>query len=479
MRKIIPKQKGEKVGVYLAFVAPPGGYVFVTPPLGLLYIAAWLRKRFNLNICIVNQRVEGWTSERLVKEIVAFAPDIVGLSCMTPSSYALPAVTRAIRTALPDALLVLGGPHIAAFGSEALAATAADVAVLGEGEVAMEQIVRAFIEGGDMADIPGLLRREDEGAIVANPGTLPFIEDLDTLPLPAYDLIDVSKYWRLPAMAPIPRRKYIALFSSRGCPYGCMYCHNVFGRRFRAHSAERIVEEIKCGMKQFGAEEVEFVDDCFNLDRKRLLAYSELLQKEVGPVKTIFPNAIRGDLLDVETVDAMVSAGMYHTSLSLESGTPRIQELIGKRLNIPKFLEAVALCADRGVFTNGYVMLGFPTETEEEMAETIRVASESKLHISSFFRVTPFPNTPLYRYVQEHSPEKLVDVSYNEMEYWRVKLNLSAVSDATLDRYLGKAFREFYFRHKRLFRIARDYPKPFLLPTYALMFLRRVMTGIV
>ncbi|MCK5862952.1 MAG: radical SAM protein [Candidatus Hydrogenedentes bacterium] len=478
MTKAAQINRQGKLRFFLAAVSPPSSCALVTPPLGLLYIAAWLRERFSLDICVVNQRVEGWSSERLVKEAIAFEPDIIGLGCMTPSSYALPGITEALRVALPNTLQVLGGPHIAAFGEDSLAVTAADAAVVGEGEVLMEQIVRAVIEGGTMADIPGLIRRDTDGTVVVNPGMQPLIEDLDTLPLPAYDLIDVSRYWRQPAMAPIPRRKYMALFSSRGCPYGCIYCHNVFGRKFRAHSAARMVEEIEYGMKTFGVEEVEFVDDCFNLDRKRVLEYSELLQQKVGAVKTIFPNAIRGDLLDVETVDALVGAGMYYTALALESGTPRIQELIRKRLNIPKFLEAVALCAERKVFTNGYVMLGFPTETEAEIKETIRVASESRLNIASFFRVTPFPNTPLYKYVEEHSPEKLAAVSYNEMEYWRVKVNLSAVSDKTLDWHLGNANRNFYLRPKRLYRLLREYPKPMLLPGYGWMFLKRIAAGL-
>jgi len=453
--------------------------VFTSPPLGLLYIAAWLRDRLSIEIRVVNQVAEGWSSERLAREIIAFEPDIVGLSYMTPSSYALPEITKALRTALPETLQVLGGPHIAAFGKDALAVTDADIAVAGEGEVVMEQIVRSHIEGCGMEDIPGIFRRDGEGNVLVNAGRQPLIENLDTLPLPAYDLIDVKRYWRQPSMAPIPNRKYVSLFSSRGCPYGCMYCHNVFGRRFRAHSAERMVEEVKFAVKTLGAEEVEFLDDCFNLERKRIFNYAELLQKEIGPVKTVFPNAIRADLLDETTVDALVGAGLYHTSLSLESGTPRIQELIGKRLNIPKFVAAVELCANRGVFTNGYVMLGFPTETAAEMEETIRVASESRLHITSFFRVTPFPNTPLYEYVAKHTPEKLVEVPYNDMEYWRVKVNLSAVGDEMLDMYLGRAFRTFYLRPGRLYRILRDYPRPLGLPMYAMMFVKRALTGIV
>ena len=461
-----------KKRLLLAFVAPPG-FDKVSPPLGLLYIAAYLRERFALDICVLNQRVEGWSSERLVKEIIAFEPDIVGLGCMTPSAYALPEITRALRVALPDTLIALGGPHVSAFGAAALAATDAHIAVVGEGEIAMEQIVRAHIEGGAMSDIPGLIRRDADGEIVVNPGTIPLIQELDTLPMPAYDLIDLRSYWRQASFVLFAGRKYLSLFSSRGCPYGCMYCHNVFGRRFRAHTAERIVEEVSWAIKQFGVNEIEFVDDCFNLTRNRVFEYSDLLQKRIGPVKTTFPNAIRADLLDAETADALVGAGMYYTALALESGAPRIQEFIGKRLDIPKFCNATVLCAERRVFTLGFVMLGFPTETAEEMEETIRVAAESKLHTASISRVTPFPNTPLYRYVSEHSPEKLANLSYNELNFWRMKVNLSSESDEIFDEIMATAYRSFYLRPGRLYRILRDYPKPWQIPFHGLDFLKR------
>lgn len=268
---------------------------------------------------------------------------------MTPSAYALPEITQAIRDALPDTLIVLGGAHVAAFGRAALADTAADVAVVGEGELTMEQIVRAFLEREGMECIAGIIRRDLNGNIVVNSGVQPLIKDLDSLPMPAYDLIDMSKYWSQQAFAPVPSRRYVSLFSSRGCPYGCIYCHNVFGKGFRAQSPERIIAEIKYVRKLTSAVEVEFLDDCFNLDRNRVLAYAELLLKEVGPMKTMFPNALRADLLDDEIVDALVSAGMYYSALALESGVPRIQKLIGKRLHISKFLEATALCSKRKV----------------------------------------------------------------------------------------------------------------------------------
>lgn len=468
-----------KTRLFLALVSPPNQYRHVTPPMGLLYLAAYLRERFPLDIKVVHQRIARCSSDDLARMAIDYDADIVGLGCLTPAAYALPAITRAIRTARPQTLIALGGPHVAASGEKVLADTDADIAVAGEGELAMEQVLEAYLGGGDMSAIAGLIRRTPDDGVVTNPGVMPIIHDLDSLPVPAYDLINIHDYHHMESMPPIPRRRYITLFSSRGCPYGCTYCHNIFGRRFRTHSAARIVEEIKQFKHQYSIDEIEFIDDCFNLDRQRVAEFSDLLLKETGPIKTAFPNALRADLLDEETVDALAAAGMYYTSLALESGSPRIQEMIGKRLNIPKYLEAVALCAQRRVFTNGFVMLGFPTETAEEIEETIRIAVESQLHIAHFFTLTPFPNTRLYEEAKTLCPEKMETISYSDIEYWKAPINLSALPDNVFEAYQRKAFYRFYLKPGRLYRLVRDYPQPHLLPLYATTFLKRVFKGLV
>jgi anaerobic magnesium-protoporphyrin IX monomethyl ester cyclase len=464
-----------KTKVFMALVGPPPKEIlYVTPPLGLMYIAAWIRERFDVEILLVNQRVEKWSSERLAKEAAAFKADIVALGCMTPSAYALPEVTQGIRTLLPEALIVLGGPHVAAFREEALAATSANLAVAGEGEIAMERILQAYLDAGDMTQIPALMRREEDGSVVTNPGTLPIIEDLDSMPMPAYDLIDHRKYRWCYSMTAVPYRNYVSLFSSRGCPYGCLYCHNVFGRKFRAHSAERIVEEIRHYKKTYHIDEIEFVDDCFNLDKKRVMAYTELLLKEIGPIKTTFPNAIRGDIIDEDTAQALAQSGLYYSALSMESGSPRIQKLIGKNLDIEKFLKGVELFAKNGVFTVGYNMLGFPSETAEEMEQTIRIATDSYLHLASFFRMTPFPGTKMLEYAKEHCPEKLKPLKFEEMEYSLINANVSAVPDDIFDRYVRDAYHKFYLRPNRIYRILRDYPGRLRLIPYSFMISKRV-----
>ncbi len=450
---------------------------FTSPPLGLLYLAAYLRDKCPVDIRIVCQEVEKYSNDSLVRSALDFAPDIIGVGCMTPYSQALPDVIAGFRAAMPKAPIILGGPHVSAFGRRAFEMCAADAAVMGEGERSFELYVEAVRNGSGFDQIPGLLWRDAQGNIISNPGDAPIIEDLDSLPMPAYDLIDIRKYWRMQSMPPIPRQRYITLLSSRGCPFGCIWCHNIFGRRFRAHSPERMVDEIMHCVKQYNVNDVEFVDDCFNLQQSRVESFSSLLLKKHGPIKLAFPNALRTDIMNQATVDALADAGMFFTCLALESGVPRIQKMTHKNLDIDKFLAATELITKRRVFTQGFMMLGFPTETEEEMKTTIAVAANSKLHLGSFFLVTPYPNTPLYEYAKSSPLLQDDKAIFSSMDFLKSKINMSAVSDEMLSYYFRKAMRSFYFRGDRILRICRDFPQRRLLYKYLPVFVTRVLKG--
>ena len=168
--------------------------------MGILCLAAYLRSKLDVDLLLMDQRVENASVEAVVRRAADFGADVVGLSVMTPYSSNLGLLTEGLRAALPEAFIVLGGPHVSAFEAEALAGNVADAAVPFEGECALEQVVRARQEGADLTSIPGLLWRNGGPAINRNPGSIPFIEDIDALPFPAYDLLDVRKYWRLQPM---------------------------------------------------------------------------------------------------------------------------------------------------------------------------------------------------------------------------------------------------------------------------------------
>jgi len=464
-----------RLRVFLAIAAKP---VFllpqVAPPMGLLYLAAYLREKFDTDIRIVNQRKDNCSVEELAKHAVDFGADVVGISALTPSAHEVPPLTCMIRKGLPNALIVLGGPNVTASGADAMAGTEADAAVSGEGELTLEALINAWFDGGrDLSKIPNLMWRAPDGSVVRNPGETPLVEDLDSLPFPAYDLIDMKDYWKSLSFTPIPHRKYISLFTSRGCPYKCIYCHRVFEKRFRAHSAGRVVDEIEHYVKTYGIDTVEILDDVFNLDNRRVIEIAELMNRRNIKVHITAPNGVRADIFKEETMDALVGAGLDFCSFALESGSPRIQELMGKRLNIPKFLQTMEWASRRGVFVHCFNMLGFPTETAEEMQQTIDVCLNSKTHTASFFTVTPYPGTALYRLAMETVPERMTALDYRDIELSNVRINLSAVPDNVLFAYQRKAQRTFYMRPSRIWRILRDHPQRTSLLGYGMQFLLR------
>lgn len=450
----------------------------VVPPLGIMSLAAYIRERHPSLFLLIDQRVDSAPAEDLVRRIADFEPDIVGLSLLTTASHEVPEFSKSLHRALPKALLVMGGPHVTAFAQRALDDSSVDLGAMGEGERTFDMIVEACRGDKTYGHIPGLIRREGAETII-NEGEMPFIKDVDALPFPAFDLLDLQPYWVRRSHAQLPPRRYIPIHSSRGCPFQCIYCHHVFGKSIRSQSPERIVAEVRHFSKVIGTSEVEFLDDTFNFDRKHVAAFADEVNRQNLKLRITFPNGLRGDILTEETADALVHAGTYYSSLALESGSERIQALIGKRLNIPRFLAGVDMLARRGVFTNGFSMLGFPTETLEEMERTVDVMCESRLHTGAFFTVVPFPKTELYELASQTHPERLVNIHYENADYVSSCVNLSDAKDEELFACQRKAWRRFYLNPKRAWRIVRTYPNPGYLVTFVPMFTLRLLKGLI
>lgn len=455
-------------------------YPLATPPMGIMYLSAYLRRELKdkVKIRLINQRLENWGNERLVREIKSFAPDIIGLSTLTTFAYLLKELVPLLREACPTAWIVLGGPHASSLKEGIFDDVDVDIIVPGEGEIAFKQILECFPERSMLKDIPGIIWKNSEREVVINEGVLPTLESLDDLPFPDYELIDLPRYWRHQSIAPVRWRRYASLLSSRGCPYQCMWCHSIFGRKIRMHSPERVVEEIEYLSKRYNINDFEFLDDTFNFNPKRVVEISELIRKKGIKTKLAFPTAIRGDIVTEEVVEALYSVGTYLCGYSLETGSPRLQQFTCKRLNIPKFLQAVEMTANKNIYITGFCMMGFPTETEEELEMTIETACKSRFHTASFFTVTPFPGTPLYEWVKANRPEKLAKLNYNNMDFSAMKVNLTDLPDEVLFSYQRKAMKRFYADPVRIYRLLRAYPKPLFLPYYIPIFIHRATKGL-
>lgn len=442
INKVLLVQAG-KINAMIAVIAQP---------LGLMYLAAVLREKANCEVKILDLRV---TNEELNVVLKEFQPDLVGLSGVTQDEDVIFAAARTIKKYKQNLPVMLGGPHATAYYEDVLMNNDIDVVVYGEGELTVLELVEALRSGRDLCTVKGLALRDGTAVRLTMPRE-PII-DLDSMLWPAWDLIDNKLYSYNPKILHLrARADYMILFSSRGCPYRCSYCHNIFGKQFRARSPENVLREVSLLYHQYGVREIEIWDDIFNLDYQRASKILDLIAASGMQLKLSFPNGVRADLLDEKILRKLKAAGTVHLAVAVETASPRLQKCIHKNLNLKKVKENIALASRLGMMTRGFFMLGFPGETKEEMQLTFDYAISSKLHLAIFFVLNPFKGSEIYEQVQCLKTNQKID--YSKLDYNRSSGNLSYVSTAEVDRLIGQAYFRFFFAGPRLLRLFWVYP---------------------
>ena len=434
-----------------------------TLPLGLLHIAAVLRERgIASNVSVLDLRADPRSPEEIRQFLQRERPDVVGISTLTREEHAMFELARTIRAELPRVPIVVGGAGPSADASRILSDPNVDVCVLGEGEETAVELLPLLVDGQPYDEVSGISFRGDAG-IVQTP-VRALIPDLDTLPLPAWDLVDMERYFQ-------PVRSHTSMlysfrnapvFTSRGCPYLCTYCHTIFGKRIRYRSPESVVREIETLVSRYGVKEVHLEDDSFNVDRRRAEAICDLLIERGSPVRLNFPNGIRADLLDRNLLQKMKKAGVFHMCIGIESGSARVQKDIKKRLNLQRVMDTIDVASEVGIATSGFFMLGFLDETEEEMLQTVDLACRSKLQLAGFLQVTPFPGTELFEQALERGFPVSREHGY-DYRYEYSTVNLSKVDTQRFHQILSQANRRFYMNPRRILDIVRMLPNKRLL----------------
>lgn len=428
------------------------------PPMGLMCLAAYLREnRPQDTIRILDMQVNWLEPEDIAKDIIHFSPDVVGITSMSVHAPVMHKIASLVKSRLPKSVIIVGGPHAAAAPENILKDENIDAVAPGEGEITFLEFVNAVEKEESLENIAGLVLRKNGSFLMTHPR--PFIEDLDSLPYPARDLIEMDKFFDYNVFGQNDmraHRRYTTIFTSRACPYRCIYCHNIFGKKFRARSANGVLKEMEMLYHQYGIREFHINDDCFNLDIERAMAVFEGILDRKWKIHIAFPNGIRADKLPDKLLNLMKKAGVYKMNVGVESGSERIQKLIRKNLNLNELRDAVARADFRGIITHGFFMLGFPTETEEEMMQTINFACSSALTMAGFFFVNPYPNTELYRIGREMG--RVSHFEGYEGCYTDVAVNLSEVSTKRLEQLLHLAYRKFYLNPARMAKIAWRIP---------------------
>lgn len=441
------------------FLVRPNSVLRATTfPLGMGYVGEAARNAGH-EVSFLDARLERLSALKTVERISSARPDVIGVSAIHFEKHGVLELITALRANALKVPVVLGGPLVSTSGRELVLDGVLDAAIAGEGETAFTAYLEALSGRMPLAEVPSLIYREN-GEVWENQAG-PLLADLDSA-RPAWDLIRPDTYFKSFGRSTQNMLRHsprsVSIFTSRGCPFGCIYCHNIFGRKFRPRSPESVISEIKFLKSRYGVEELDIVDDAFNVNLPRAKEIARGLIEEGLGLHISFSNGLRADLMDEELIDLLKQAGTYRINYAVESASPRIQKLIHKNLNLDKTRKIIAATADRGIFTFGYFMLGFPTETVSELEQTLDYAFKSKLHAASFFYVNPFPGTEMFRQypVPEEARPRL-----DQMDYTVLKVNLSEAPDQVLRRFSKQAYRRFHFSPPRMWRTFQVVPKNF------------------
>lgn len=421
----------------------------ISPPLGLLYLASYLWEKFagRIDLDIIDLGLFSRPQEILRERVQSFKPDLVGISSFTFEARVMHQVAEKVKELQPGCPVVVGGPHPTVFHQEILKDPNIDFAVVGEGEETLARLVDRLFGNGGSGPLPGVAYREDGQPVF--PGPAPYISDLDALPFPAWDFLDFEAYLHYPDVNhSIGKGRYMPLFTSRACPYQCVFCHSIFGKKFRKRSPENVVQEMEVLRSRYGVQEFQFFDDCFNIDRDRARAIGEGISSRLPGVRLSFPCGLRGDILDRETLQILRRAGAYSIALAVETASPRLQVLTRKNLDLEKVREAIDQAVSLGYYVHGFFMIGFPTETLEEIQKTIDFAVGSPLLSASFFIVTPFPGTELERLFAEAGFTRKLD--FDDYCYRADKSVYQELTGIPLKKVQKLAYLRFYRNPRRL-----------------------------
>jgi radical SAM superfamily enzyme YgiQ (UPF0313 family) len=420
----------------------------ITPPLGLAYLAAVLeRDGHRVMVLDYTSRQAYPPSADIVRDL---SPELIGITATTPSWNSARRTAAEFRSLAPQARIIAGGAHLSADPLGAMAHQAFDLAVIGEGEETLREIASLPADAGSerLSRVPGIAFRKD-GSVFRSPPR-PFIDDLDSLPFPAYHLLPpLSAYHPTPASY---RRLPVGIMmTSRGCPFRCTFCdRSTFGNRTRFHSPGRVLKEVEAMVKERGAREIRFFDDTFTLDKERTLA----ICSGIEAIKLHLPwtclTAVKA--VTPEILAAMKRAGCWQVLFGLESGDDRMLRLLKKGNTVEDNRRAVRWARQAGLEVRADFIVGTPGETMESLENTLRFALSEDLDYAHFNKFVPFPGTDLYRTLTAEGRSFDFSHGCSILDHGALLYVPPTLTPEEYHSWLDRAFKRFYLRPSFIWR---------------------------
>ncbi|MCK4325577.1 B12-binding domain-containing radical SAM protein [bacterium] len=385
---------------------------YILPNLGLGYLSSALRNKGHevSYLDSLKEAVNTSTWKRILHE---GQYELVGIQMY---SYAYNSVKSMFKTAkdiLPNVINVAGGPHVNALPEQTLRDNPEiDYAIHGEGERAFRQLVDMLEHSNfdNGISIPGVAWR-DKGHILVNQRL--FIEDIDEIDLPAWDLMDPRTYPIL-SHGLLNRAHPIApILATRGCPYNCTFCsaRANMGSKVRKRTPSKVVDEIQMLVEEYGVKEIHFEDDNFTFCNEFASEVCQIIIDRGIKVFWACPSGVRLDSLDAKLLKLMERSGCFSFALGIESGSDRILKMMRKGTSSQLVRQKIRLVAETTkIRMTGFFMFGYPGENEDDLKQTRTLILNEPLHRISVGPFLPLPGTQIYDNLVR---EKKISKEYN------------------------------------------------------------------
>jgi anaerobic magnesium-protoporphyrin IX monomethyl ester cyclase len=446
------------MGKSIIFINPPyeriaPGYSFIktmtskVPALGLLHLAAQVR-RDGYSPTIIESDVQGLSAAQVAARVIRAKPAYVGITLFTVGVWLAAELSRRIKAVCPDIIILVGGPHISSMGLETMQRFPEfDIAVIGEGETVLSQLLTRLEAAQSPADVPNVIYRQD--GRLRSTARQSIRSPMDDLPLPAWDLLPGFPRAYTPAVYSYPRGPVGTIAASRGCPFHCSFCDtSTFGAEVRAYSPQKVFDQMLFLKKRWGVNHVLFVDDLFVASAKRTRELCRLIIE--NRLKMTWTCSARVDCVKPPLLRLMKQAGCWEIEFGLETGSNELLKKMEKQARVERGEQAVNWTHDAGIRTKGLFMLGYPGENMETIDLTKALVKRLPMHVMNLTKFTPYPGSPIYR---DLYGTKMRDDHWERMNGMNFVWAPDGISVEELDRQYQDVIKCFYRRRE----ICREY----------------------
>jgi anaerobic magnesium-protoporphyrin IX monomethyl ester cyclase len=444
-------------------------------PLGIGYIASYLRKYGNHDVKMYEPEAQGLSYDDISDIVRAFVPDVIGITCSTPNFSRAISLARLCK-ATSAAKIVLGGVHASAIPDFIMESYAdcIDCLVVGEGERTMLELVQAYANSDTIDTIAGVAQNKNGKVVLAE--KRPYIDDLDSLPYPARDLIPQNLF--APNMHNARYRNCLSILTSRGCPFNCSFCaaRIVSGKKYRTHSAEYVLEEMAMLKKDYNARQLLITDDTFTINHDRLEQICRgMIDRKLNLSWFCFSQVTT---VNKEILELMKKAGCYSIGFGIESADESILKKMGKPIKPEKARETVTIANKVGLKTQAFYIIGSPGETEQQMKETIYFSRKVNATLSFYNMLVPYPGTKEFNHYFSSIPLKEIEWQNFVAIGEHCVLKNAAVSINKIQTLIAQANLHYYLHPIRIINLLRHIRTPYELSNYVrggLSLLRQIL----